>query len=467
MHRFLVVGVAALAALTLCGPGAAWTWPADGQVLRPFGMGGRPVRRRTASGNRRRRSRRVDDPRPRGRDRHVCRLSCRPTVAASRSRPTTGTRSRSSTSARSVSRRGRRSPRATRSARWDPVGRPSIRCRASTSASGASSDAEGYVDPLGLLPPRAVPVPTSSRPDSGPVGSAPSRQPVAPPTARRVSAAGRGAFAAGRAGRARRRPTCSGGVSGARGPARRRPDAGPALPGAASSGLRHRRHRQPAPLGTAGPGGPRGPGARRGDRLTAAGCRGRSNGRRRPARSVRPEHALRSPDATSRVGVGRPCCAGKIEDSLDLAPLRGARHADPRSRRRRGTLAVADRSPARPCGRHGRTSSAARAARRLPTRDGLRSRPSPSWRRRHRRARPRRGGSGYAVVPLGPIVAAFVLGCLVAVAGSRRAARRIDVDRALLPHDADLLRELDPAHRARVHDRGSGHLHAPPAAARS
>src|SRR6185436_15210203 len=36
------VGVAVLVALALSAPAAAWTWPADGSVLRPFGMGADP-----------------------------------------------------------------------------------------------------------------------------------------------------------------------------------------------------------------------------------------------------------------------------------------------------------------------------------------------------------------------------------------------------------------------------------------
>ncbi len=39
MHRFLVTGVAAALALTVCGRAAAWSWPADGAVLRPFALG--------------------------------------------------------------------------------------------------------------------------------------------------------------------------------------------------------------------------------------------------------------------------------------------------------------------------------------------------------------------------------------------------------------------------------------------
>jgi hypothetical protein len=36
VHRLLVIGAATLIALVLSGPAGAWTWPADGAVLRPF-----------------------------------------------------------------------------------------------------------------------------------------------------------------------------------------------------------------------------------------------------------------------------------------------------------------------------------------------------------------------------------------------------------------------------------------------
>ena len=42
MHRLLVIGVVALAGLVPSAPAAAWTWPADGAVLRPFGLGADP-----------------------------------------------------------------------------------------------------------------------------------------------------------------------------------------------------------------------------------------------------------------------------------------------------------------------------------------------------------------------------------------------------------------------------------------
>ena len=40
MHRLLVIGATALAALAFGGSAAAWSWPAEGQVLRPFVLGG-------------------------------------------------------------------------------------------------------------------------------------------------------------------------------------------------------------------------------------------------------------------------------------------------------------------------------------------------------------------------------------------------------------------------------------------
>ena len=40
VHRLFVIGALVLAALTLCGPAAGWSWPADGDVVRPFSLGG-------------------------------------------------------------------------------------------------------------------------------------------------------------------------------------------------------------------------------------------------------------------------------------------------------------------------------------------------------------------------------------------------------------------------------------------
>ncbi len=40
MHRLLLFAVVGLAALVVSGTAAAWSWPADGDVLRPFALGG-------------------------------------------------------------------------------------------------------------------------------------------------------------------------------------------------------------------------------------------------------------------------------------------------------------------------------------------------------------------------------------------------------------------------------------------
>ena len=39
MHRFLVLGATLVVALALSGVASAWSWPADGQVLRAFELG--------------------------------------------------------------------------------------------------------------------------------------------------------------------------------------------------------------------------------------------------------------------------------------------------------------------------------------------------------------------------------------------------------------------------------------------
>ena len=39
MHRLLLFGATSLVALCLSGPASAWSWPADGDVLRPFTLG--------------------------------------------------------------------------------------------------------------------------------------------------------------------------------------------------------------------------------------------------------------------------------------------------------------------------------------------------------------------------------------------------------------------------------------------
>ncbi len=287
--------------------------------------GARPVRRRAASGNRRRRSRRVDDPRPRGRDRHVCRLTADPRSHRhdpDRRRVRRHARPPRHDRCRERGRGGRGRPDRRNGIQWSPRAsgaerpprHPAVERRGGVCRPVRTSPASGRARPD-----------VRSRPDSGPVGFARCAAGCSAGSARRVSAAGRSAFAAGRAGRGSAGgPTCSGGVSGARSPGCDvDPDAGRGVAGccelcarsivgigicAARNGGRTGRGRR---------------GRRRGDRLTAAGCRGRSNGLAAGG-SARPE-TRSARRARHRSGGGRPCCA-EVGDSLDLAPLRGAHH---------------------------------------------------------------------------------------------------------------------------------------------
>jgi peptidase M23-like protein len=73
------------------------------------------------------------------------------------------------------------------------------------------------------------------------------------------------------------------------------------------------------------------------------------------------------------------------------------------------------------------------------------------------------GHSRDVLIAFAAVLAALSL--CAACGFGRRAARIMDAD-ALLPDDADLLRELEPAHRARVHDDRRGRARPAPQAAR-
>ena len=128
MHRFLVVGVAALAALALSAPAGAWTWPADGAVLRPFGLGSDPY----AGGQ----HRGVDvagpegaaDPRTRRGNRHVRRVA--PDARPRRDDPDGGRLRRHARPPRRDRRREGRVRRGRRADRDDGVERDARACRA-------------------------------------------------------------------------------------------------------------------------------------------------------------------------------------------------------------------------------------------------------------------------------------------------------------------------------------------------
>jgi hypothetical protein len=65
------------------------------------------------------------------------------------------------------------------------------------------------------------------------------------------------------------------------------------------------------------------------------------------------------------------------------------------------------------------------------------------------------------------LMAALALAVLLAASVGRRVARRIGMDGAVLRHHADLLRQLDAAHRSRLHDRRRRRVRAASTAART
>ena len=158
MHRLLVFAATGLAALVLSGSAMAWSWPADGDVLRPFALGGDAY----AAGQ----HRGVDVA---GSEGSAVRAPASGTVTFAGSLPTYGRGVTIATAdgyAVTLVHLG-----SIGVAKGDAVAEG-----ASIGAMGWSGDAEhpvpsvhlgirvasqaeGYVDPLGLLPPRSIPVP--------------------------------------------------------------------------------------------------------------------------------------------------------------------------------------------------------------------------------------------------------------------------------------------------------------------
>ena len=159
MHRLLVIGATSLLALALSGAASAWSWPADGEVLRPFTLGGDAY----AAGQ----HRGIDVAGPEG---SAVRAPASGTVSFAGSLPTYGRGvtiltgdgyavtlvhlgsigvAKGDTVAEG-------SPVGTMGSSGDPEHTaPSVHLGIRVAA-----EPEGYVDPLGLLPPRPEPVAT-------------------------------------------------------------------------------------------------------------------------------------------------------------------------------------------------------------------------------------------------------------------------------------------------------------------
>ena len=476
MHRLLVFGVAFLSTLALASPAAAWTWPADGTVERPFGVGPDPY----AGGQ----HRGIDVAGPEG---SSIRAPAAGIVTFAGSLPTHGRgvtiqtedgyavtlvhlgsigvdKGASVAEGATVGTMG-----------WS--GTPEHSVPTVHLGVRRASEPEGYVDPLGLLPPRVAPAPAPTpapapAPIAAPAPTAPTAAPappapppaipppVAPPA---PTAAGPPPSPAGQAPAPVPVPTPAPAASGAAAaPPSSAPASIPAAPGGgmdvATGSMAAAPHDASRGVPTISRHGSPGVVVASGAPAESRSPKGVVGGH---ASGVAKHGAPERVPVTARrsVPTGGSLASGRLAGSRDMqVPNRNAQPAD-----RTGGLSPLDRRAAGTI-----PHAAVRASPRSTTPQAVDV--EHRWRGTPTEPRgvdvpgtPIRDGGA----PLGPLVAAFLLGGLLAVAGVRKGARRIDGNGALLRHDADLLRELDAAHRARVHDRGGGHPLAPSTAARS
>ena len=223
MHRLLLFGATSLVALCLSGPASAWSWPADGDVLRPFTLGGDAY----AAGQ----HRGIDVA---GADGSAVRAPASGTVSFAGSLPTYGRGVTILTSdgyAVTLVHLG-----SIGVAKGDSVAEGSSVGTMGSSGDAehavptvhlgvrVASEAEGYVDPLDLLPPRsAAPVQPPPAPSPAPA-PAPATGPRDRGARRRLSTAaggpgvaGSGAYADPGDSRTRPRDACAGSCERRRG----------------------------------------------------------------------------------------------------------------------------------------------------------------------------------------------------------------------------------------------------------
>lgn len=414
MHRFLVVGVAALAALALSAPAGAWTWPADGTVLRPFALGSDPY----AGGQ----HRGVDVAGPEG---AAIRAPAAGTVTFAGSLPTHGRGVTIQTAdgfavtlvhlgAIAVE-KGASVDEGSSIGTMGSSGTPEHAVPSVHLGIRRASDADAYVDPLGLLPPRAAPVPARS-PAPTPVPApasvpAPAAPPTTPPPASPPAAIGPSPSSAPTPP-----PTSTPTAPG-------QPAGGTAVPAPASV---------PSSAGTAATS----PDPARGS--SASPAQGSSQG---PGLMISVTSAPSAPPVVGGPEAGRPThvASARAAVSGDAGtPIAGRERlpagkanavaADTRDIRRAygRALPAGTDSPAR-TDSEGGTSSPARVGASTAVENAGRggvarqraSRRAPILTREAERAIREAGA------PLGPLLAALLLGCLVTVAGARSAARKL------------------------------------------
>ena len=486
MHRFLAIGLVATFALALCGEAAAWSWPADGAVLRPFALGADAY----AGGQ----HRGIDVAGPDG---SAVRAPTSGVVTFAGSLPTYGRGVTILTSdgyavtlvhlGTIVVAKGDTVPEGGTVGTIGTSGTPEQSVPTVHLGIRRASEEEGYIDPLGLLPPRAVTAPTSApgaAPSPAPVQAAPAAVVQTPPAA--AAAASSSPPSSGTAQAAAMTPAApSVEAPSAVAQAADPPATTPAAPAPAHAGVEVERAVEDAVVGeTSTPGVSLTPAVAVRD-VTGESANGVVVDGPVPRA---PRAAADRARASTRVNAPRTggTSAPRHPPSVDAGRAVGqASVGSGQQVERRSTPALVLHKPGGDVrDRHiGRAQVVGAGQSALASNAGGAAAPSV---RAHAddlypvsalvatatRDRARSGGASIGPHPssgvgLPELAAALALAVLAVAAVGRRVARRIGRDGAVLRHHADLLRQLDAAHRARVHDRGRGRVRTPSAAART
>jgi Peptidase family M23 len=500
VHRLLVIGATTLAALVLGGPAGAWTWPADGAVLRPFTLGPDAY----AAGQ----HRGIDVG---GEEGSPVRAPAAGTVAFAGSLPTHGRGVTILTSdgyAVTLVHLG-----SITVAKGDSVdegapvgtmgfsGEPEHAVPSVHLGIRVASQAEGYVDPIGLLPTRpaaapaapptpapapapvAAPAPPSAQPAPAPVSATPSVTPQPTPSAPTAPPL----------------PIAEPGPTSTLPVAASAPSPPADVPGSTVAADGHASDQPGSTPPTTSPtAAPAGSHTASEERSAAAPAQETSlsvgNSTALDVGAPAPAAALHTTRRPADIWVpGRPAGVETLVDgpvpARDPEAIAGP-GPEPRVDRvgAQAEVAAFSSEAADPAteestveqrrdlwmdGRplEGSSKPAARSASDgVPVRGrSVRAIPGAAVGSTvaHVVAGTAAEAAGGSAPHIGVIAATVALIVLLAVAASMKAARRIDGNGAVLPDNTDLLRQLDAAHRPRIHDGRGGRLCTPSTAARS
>ena len=470
MHRLLVIAAAGLAALVGSGPAGAWSWPADGDVLRPFGLGGDAY----AAGQ----HRGVDVA---GAEGSPVRSPASGTVSFAGTLPTYGRGVTIVTAdgyAVTLVHLG-----SIGVAKGDAVtegapigsmgwsGDPEHDVPTVHLGVRVETQDEGYVDPLGLLPPR------SAAPAPSPPTAAPATAPAAPPVTAPARASAPAPPPSQPATPAPPPPQPSTPI--AIHPAAPSPQVGGNSAGSSSAPT-------PAPGSAAAAVVPQAPAPTTVTTIEAEAVATQSAPADAPFRvdsrpgtstsairitdvadGTRPRTG-RGPTGTTSRGLAFGTVVPPARRSSAASPARGdaALRLPPAGRSTGAPTVASARTVVAPeaVGSPHRPGRATHVGARLDA--GVVARPETP---RSTASPPLADGIAGVDEHGGPrrgVLAALGLLVLFATAAAARIARRIGGNGAVLRHHADLLRQLHAAHRARLHDRGGGRVRTPSTAAR-